>query len=166
MVDNLALALYNAHRYDEALEAAEDGVKLDPEDYNWPYLRGLVYDQQGKLEQAVEQYEEAIALGGGVLLLIKGGLGYAYAVAGRTDDARRVLAELQEEATRREVSPVHLAVIAIGLGDKDRAFAWLDEAFEQRSTILIDVAWGPWFDPLRSDPRYADLIKRTGWPQQ
>jgi tetratricopeptide (TPR) repeat protein len=166
MIRGHALILYYARRYDQALQVVEDGVALDPESHRWPNIRGLVYDQQGKPEEAIEQFEEAIARGGGVLHVTKAGLGYAYAVAGRTEDALLILDDLQQELTRRDTSPIYLAVIATGLGDKDKAFAWFEEAYDRHSRILFLIITDPWFDSLHSDPRYTDLITRMGLVNQ
>ncbi len=94
----------------------------------------------------------------------KGGLGYAYARAGKSAEARKVLSELKELSKRRYVSGCDFAAIYAGLGEKDQAFASLERAYEQRDYRLITVNMLPLLDPLRSDPRFQDLLRRIGLP--
>ena len=87
-------------------------------------------------------------------------LSYAYAAAGRRAEALRILSEQQRLAKQRYVSPYNFAIIYTGLGDKDRAFEWLTKCVEQRVLIIFHLKSRPLFDPLRSDPRYPDLLRR------
>ena len=87
-------------------------------------------------------------------------LGYAYAVAGKRAEAQKILDDLKELAKQRYVSPNAFAVIYMGLGDKDQAFVWLEKTFEARPDNLYFLKVGPQYDSLRSDPRFADLLRR------
>jgi hypothetical protein len=88
-------------------------------------------------------------------------LGHADAVAGRTADAKAVLAELETLSRRRFILPNNLFVlIHAGLGNRDQAFAWLDRAFEARSDFMIALKVEPAPDPLRSDPRFAAMLRK------
>ena len=89
-------------------------------------------------------------------------LGHAYAVGGRRDEARRVLNELFRLSKRTYVSPYVLAYIYAGLGDKDRAFEMVERAYQERDSHLVDVSLDPRLDLIRTDPRYADLLRRVG----
>jgi tetratricopeptide (TPR) repeat protein len=89
-------------------------------------------------------------------------LGHAYAVSGERDKANQILTELREASRQRYVNPYLLAVIYLGLGDKDQAFVWLDKAFQDRSSFLIWLKVEPQFDSLRDDPRFQDLLRRVG----
>ena len=91
-------------------------------------------------------------------------LGYAYAVAAKKDEAKKILATLKKKREHRFVSPASLGIISGALGDKDEAFAWLDKAYEVRDPQLTYLKVGPKFTPLRSDPRYQDLLRRMGLP--
>ena len=90
-------------------------------------------------------------------------LGYFYAVAGKRDEAQKILAEMQEMARQQYVPPGIFALIYAGLNDKDKAFMWLEKAYEQRGPGMIGLKTQPRGDSLRSDPRYADLMKRVGF---
>ncbi|HKS39861.1 MAG TPA: hypothetical protein VJX74_04555, partial [Blastocatellia bacterium] len=88
-------------------------------------------------------------------------LGHAYAVSGKTGQARQMLAELQRP-DQGYVSSYLVAAIYAGLGEKDQAFKMLEEAYEERDMWLVNIKVDPVFSPLRSDQRFRDLIERTG----
>jgi hypothetical protein len=89
-------------------------------------------------------------------------LGHAYALSGERGKATQTLNELRELSKRRDISPCLTALIYLGLGDQDQAFAWLDKASQDRSSLLIWLKVEPLFDPLRDDPRFQDLLRRVG----
>ena len=92
-------------------------------------------------------------------------LGLAYALAGRKDEANKILNELLELNKQRYVTPAAFANLYIGLGNKDEAFVWLEKAFQERSNYLAYLKVFPILDPLRSDPRFAGLVQRVGLPR-
>jgi len=92
-------------------------------------------------------------------------LGEAYALSGDKNRARQILAELQARAKREEVSALYPAIIYVGLGEKDAAFAGLEEAFQERATYLLALKFAPFYDPLHLDARFDDLVNRMGLPQ-
>lgn len=94
-----------------------------------------------------------------------GGLGHAYARAGRTADADKVLDELKEGSRTKYISWRNIAVIYAGLEDKDQAFACLDKAYELRDSRIVFIKVDPLFDPLRDDPRFKNLLRRIGLPE-
>lgn len=89
-------------------------------------------------------------------------LGYAYGLAGRRRRALEVLKQLNATARTRPLSAYGMAIVYIGLGNKQQAFAWLEKAYEQHDWILTSVTDDPAFDSLRSDPRFQDLVHRIG----
>jgi tetratricopeptide (TPR) repeat protein len=115
-------------------------------------------------EEAIKEFQRAIAIGGrtsGVLVL----LGHAYATSGKQGEAQKILVELNEMSRQAYVSPYDLAILYVGLGDKDRAFEQLNKAYEDRAGWIIYLKVEPLFDPLRSDPRFAELVKRMNFSQ-
>ena len=94
-----------------------------------------------------------------------GNLGYAHARAGRKDEARKLLGKLKELSNQRYVSPYFIAMIYVGLDEKDDAFAWLEKAYQERSFFLLFIKTDPMMDSLRSDSRLTDLMRRVGFPQ-
>jgi hypothetical protein len=92
-----------------------------------------------------------------------GDLGYCHAVTGRRAEALAIVKELENRYAKREAIGQYLAYVYAGLGDKDQAFAWLERDFQQRSGIRLPfIQWWFTFADLRSDPRYADLVRRMG----
>ena len=86
-------------------------------------------------------------------------------MAGRKAEALKTLADLESLAERRYSSPVRSACIYAGLGDKERAFEWLEKGYVGRSDHLTQLKTEPMFDSLRSEPRFGDLMRRVGLPQ-
>jgi serine/threonine-protein kinase len=89
-------------------------------------------------------------------------LGHEYAVSGRRAEAQQIAAQLKNISTRRYVPALYFALISTGLGDKDDAFRWMDAAVQEKTEYLVYLATEPLADPLRNDPRFADLVKRVG----
>ena len=85
-----------------------------------------------------------------------------YAVAGKKDKAYAFLADLRERSAKGYVSSFWVAAIYLGLSDFDNAFEWLEKAYEERDSNLIYVTVVPFFDPVRSDPRYKQLLIKMG----
>jgi serine/threonine protein kinase/TolB-like protein len=154
---------YEARRYDQAIEHLRKTLELEPNYAQARYTLGLAYVQTGQFDDAVRELQEGIRLSGGNRT-ISGALGYAYARAGRTVDSHRVLDTLMAPSDGRYVSPYNIALIFAGLGDADRAFAWLERAYQTRASRLGWLAVLPEFDSLRPDPRFKDLLRRIGLP--
>jgi tetratricopeptide (TPR) repeat protein len=98
-------------------------------------------------------------------LAVQSDIGHVYAVSGDRAAAGRVMAWLKRESVRRYVNQYELALIHVGLGDKDQAFAALERAFREHSDQLIYLKVDPRLDSMRSDSRFQDLIRRVGIPQ-
>jgi tetratricopeptide (TPR) repeat protein len=96
---------------------------------------------------------------------LMGYLGFAYAKSGCKDEARKLLAELKELSKQRYVASYSIALIHVGLDEKDEAFAWLEKAYQERSWWLVWIKMDPMVDSLRSDSRFIDLMRRIGFPQ-
>lgn len=152
-------AFYLARRYDEAIRQYQKSIELDPNDSGEHLNLGEVYELKGMHDQAIKEFQKTISIAGrtsGVLGL----LGHAYAASGKQSDALKVLDELKEVSKKGYVSPWDTALLYVGLGDKDRAFAELNKAYDDRAGWIINLKVEPILDPLRSDPRYADLVSR------
>ena len=113
--------------------------------------------------EAVAEFKRAVEVTKGDPFFVAA-LGHAYAVAGNRREAEKVLQTLSERAKKSYVSPFDLALIYTALGEKDKAFALLDKAVAEHSTFLVYSKWEPRLDPLRSDPRFQDLLRRIGLP--
>ena len=156
--------LENARRYDEAIEQLRGVIAMDQNHYQAHWFLGHTYAANKQFEQAISASEKAVELSErspGAL----GMLGLVYGLAGRKDDANKVLNELLELNKRRYVTPAALANVYIGLDNKDQAFVWLEKALEERSNYVAYLKVFPILDPLRSDSRFASLVQRVGLPQ-
>ncbi len=152
-------ALIDAREYDRAIEQAKKTLELDPGFWLPREMLAIAYMGQGRYAEGVAELEEP---GPSSALPIReaGVLGYAYAASGQRMKALRMLAELEERSKREYVSPSARALIYIGLGDKEQAFAWLDRAYAARDWRLRELKAWPLFDSLRSDPRFTRLLKQ------
>jgi serine/threonine-protein kinase len=152
---------YYARRPDEAIKQYRKTLAIDP---NFPpalYHLGLVYAQQGRYPEAITEFQKAHQHSKQQTLIL-GFLGYAHAKSGQESQARKLLAELQELAKRSYVSSYSMALIHMGLGDKDQAFSCLHQAIAERDPWLLLLKVAPLLDELRADPRFAQLLQDMG----
>ena len=156
--------LYYAHRYDEAITQLHKALDLDPNNWTIHFMLGHAYVQQRKFPEAIAALEKARQIEDQISVPLAS-LGHAYAVAGRRTEAHKVLDELTARSRQKHVPAYYIALIYVALGEKDNAFAWLDRAYNQRSWYLTSLKVDPKVDNLRSDPRFADLVRRVGLPQ-
>lgn len=157
----LGQAFYLARRYDEAIEQYKKTLEMDPHFGFAHFFLGLAYIQKGMYEKAISEIQKARILLG--RMDIVGALGYAYAVSGKRDEAQKLLDELHNLSKMQYVPPIAIAVVYTGLGEKDRAFEWLENAYEERSWHICMLKEEPLFDSLRPDPRSTGLLRRIGF---
>jgi len=156
----LAFTFFLARRYDQATEQGAKILELDPKFISAYYIRGVSYVKKSMYKEAMAEFEKAVSISADDLEGLTG-QGYGYAVTGRRADAEKVLARLNELSKREFVSPVWMAKIYSGLGEKDKAFESLERAYEDRSIASVAyIKTNPMLDPLRSDPRFAELLRR------
>jgi TolB-like protein/Flp pilus assembly protein TadD len=158
---SLAWAYYFARQYERAAEQDRKALEMDPQFTFAHWNLGVVCAQQNKLDEAVEAFRQADAYSGGGLTF-KAHLGYALALAGQRDAAEQIIEELKALAGTRYVSSYYFAMIYLGLNEADQAFACLERAYEERSGFMAFIKVEPLLDPLRSDPRFAELERRIG----
>ncbi len=154
---------YPSGEYEKAVEQYRKVLALDPDFALARFYLALAHVQRKDFSQAVTELENVKRLEPGepdpIALL-----GYAFAINGQRKEAMGALAELQALSRERYVSPFPIAWIHMGLGDKDRAFEYLEKAYEERAGRLVYLKVEHAFDPLRSDPRFADLVRRLNFP--
>ena len=153
---------YVARRYKEARRTLEGIGEVSPSFFWARYFLGLVDWQERKFEESIADLQKANNLSRGDDRT-KAALAYAYALSGRKDPAQKIFNELKAESRMRHVSPYVLAQSCVGL-NKEEAFQWLEEAFQQRNTELPWIGVDPRFDPLRSDSRFNSLLRRVALP--
>ena len=157
---NTALLSYFGGRYDDALRELARVRDLDP---NFPVAQwgiGLAYEQKGMFSEAIAAIEKATSLSKS--LNFQSSLGHAYALSGKREKAQAILDMLAERSKRGYVPSYYFALIHAGLGEKDRAFEWLERAYQERSTVLAYLQLDPRLASLRSDPRFFSLLRRIG----
>jgi serine/threonine-protein kinase len=156
---------YIARHYDKAIELYRKNLEKAPDNAHVHILLGEAYVAKGMPAEGVTEMQKGLALDATLAKTPERWdryplLAYAYAAAGRRDESLNILNQQQKLAKQRYVSPYNFAIIYTGLGDKDRAFEWLTKCVDQRILIIFHLRSRPLFDPLRSDPRYAVLLRR------
>jgi TolB-like protein/DNA-binding winged helix-turn-helix (wHTH) protein/Tfp pilus assembly protein PilF len=157
---------FAAHDYDQSVRLAEKFLKSQPND-SWELtILGWDYEQKRMPEQAIAKFRKAVEVTKDTPFnsFYLAALGHADAVAGNRSEAEKVLQTLSDRGKKSYVSPFDLALIHAALGEKDQAFALLNKAVAERSTFLVYVKWEPRLDPLRSDPRFTQILKQIGLP--
>jgi TolB-like protein len=148
-----------AGRYDEAIAQLRKTVEMDPNFYYGRWQLGEALEIKGFNEEAATQYKKAIELNDDPLP--RALLGHLYARSGRKDEASEILRQLQELSKQRYVLAFNLALVHIGLDEKDAAIELLEQAYEQRDGYNIGfIKVDPWLDPLRGHPRFEALVQK------
>jgi TolB-like protein/DNA-binding winged helix-turn-helix (wHTH) protein/Tfp pilus assembly protein PilF len=153
---DVGYVLFSAHRYDEAITEYQKTLELKSD---FPMaLNGLAqtYVKSGKPKEAASLIARLPAESKN-----SGIVGFVYGTAGERDEARKVLASLMQRSEREYVSPTSIALVHVGLGDTDRALFWLEKSYREHSPDL-PILRMPYFDGVRSDPRFVDLVNRIG----
>jgi TolB-like protein/Flp pilus assembly protein TadD len=161
---SVAEQLYLARRFDEAIEQCRKTLEMDPSFPLTYSLLGRAYLAKGMYGESLVELEKYLALSPRNPAALAG-LAYAHARSGERNRALGVLDELRALSKQRHVASYLFAIVYAGLGEKDQAFAWLEKAYEERDGSLPMLKVNPTWDPLRSDPRFADLARRVGIPQ-
>jgi serine/threonine-protein kinase len=159
---NVGYMLYFAREYDQALEQLKKTLEMD-KNFGFAHLMlAYTYDAMGQHNEAIAEYEESIRLQGDNTSS-QCYLGYALAKAGRRNDAGALRKRL--ETTKEYVSPAELAVLYVGLGDREHALSALERAYTEHDLQMNFLAVDPHYDALRSEPRFQELIRKVGLPQ-
>jgi TolB-like protein/DNA-binding winged helix-turn-helix (wHTH) protein/Tfp pilus assembly protein PilF len=156
-------ALRTAGRYNLSIEQLQKSLEIDPNFAHAHFHLGMSYLRKVAFADAIGEFQKAVSLSPNVTDY-KGGLGYAYAVAGNRAEARKLLEELKARSKQRYVPCFYIAGIYAGLGEKDQAIANLEKAYEQHEQGLAVMKREPMFDPLRSDARFQELLRRMNLP--
>jgi tetratricopeptide (TPR) repeat protein len=171
-IDPLAPILYASSAWisfsmgdhQQALADIDRALEIDPRFPRAHSLQAVVFTDLGRGEEALQSCREAIRFSGDGIEY-RALLGYVSGKLGKREDAEKILSELLGTSQTEFVAPTLLALVYTGLGDKDKAFAWLEKAYEARSGDVVLLNLDPAWEPLRGDPRYAALTKKVGLPQ-
>jgi len=160
---HLAWHYYYSRQYDQVIEQCRKIFQMNP-DLFWPHFRlGLAYEQKAMFGESIVEFSKTTTLARH-LTYVKAALGYTYALSGQRNYAQNVLDQLKELSKQRYVSSSDVAIIYVGLSEKDQAFAWLQKAYQERSWHMVLLKVDPRLDNLRSDARFKDLLRRVGLP--
>lgn len=158
----LGCASYYGRQYDQAIKQFRETLTMDS---NSPlsYLGiGRAYGQKKMYQEAIAELSKGKTISGDWPPIVAE-LAYAYGASGKKAEARRLLQELREQTSRRYVDPYLMAMVFVGLSDKEQAFAWLDKAYDERSGWLPWLKVEPKWDILRTDARFTVLLRRIGF---
>jgi len=155
--------LLYARRYDEAIAQLRRTLTLEPNFQYAHFVLGSAYDLKGMYGEAIAEYQRGLQIGDDPW--IRALLARALALSGQRFEALRILEQLKADSGRRFVPAFAYVQIYIGLKDKDQALAWLEKDFAEHSYHPANYRVDPMLDPLRSDSRFADLVRRVGLPQ-
>lgn len=153
---------YELRDYPNLIESGRRGLLLDPNDWSQHFNLGVGYEGMGKVQEAIPEYQKAVQFSKG-FLGPSVALAHAYSTAGKKAEAEKILRDLERKAKQTSASPFTMATIYAGLGENDKAFEFLEKAYSEKS---FDISWSLkadlLLDSLRSDPRFQDLLRRTG----
>jgi TolB-like protein/DNA-binding winged helix-turn-helix (wHTH) protein/Flp pilus assembly protein TadD len=156
---DMADVLLITRRYDESIQQSRKTMEMDPRFAVTHYQLGQAFVQKRMYNEGIAELQKAIGLSGGNKTF-RSNLAYAYALSGRRHAALEILRDLKNRLNNGFSNASEIALIYVGLGEKDQAMTWLEKAYEER--FNPSVLLRPCFDPLRSDPRFQDLLRRMG----
>jgi eukaryotic-like serine/threonine-protein kinase len=159
---NLGYGLYFARRYGEAIAQLQKTAEMDRNDANPHYVLGYTYNAVGKYNDAIVEFQETMRLAGADTST-QCYLGYSFAKAGKRAEAEALQKQL--ETTKEYVSPAELAILYLGLGDRERALSALERSYAAHDLQLQYLVADPHYDTLRSEPRFQELVRKVGLPQ-
>ena len=161
---DLGNTLSLAGRHEEGLEACLQVIARDPGSFRIYWQIGLIYERMGRVPDAIAAFERCRSLSAGNPFDSNAiaSLGHCLAVAGRREEARGCLTQLEKLAAQRAPNPLAFAIVYTGLRDADQAFEWFNRAADARIGTAAWVAIDPRAAHLRDDPRFLQLLVRFG----
>jgi TolB-like protein/tetratricopeptide (TPR) repeat protein len=158
---SIGYILFEARHYDEAIRAMRAVISVRPDDASAYWYLGFALIADDEPGEAIPVLEKALSISerspGVMGVLIR-----AYAHAGQRSDALRILEELKKRSQAGYVPAGAFVNAYLGLGDNEQAFTWMERAYQEQSNILQFLKVHPFFDPLRVDPRFTNLVRRVG----
>jgi TolB-like protein/Tfp pilus assembly protein PilF len=162
-VADLGYVFYTARQYDDGLREFRRALELEPDIVDTQVGLGWTYQQKKMYPEAIAELQKAVNLSERNEFTLAS-LGQVLGESGRKQDARRVLKELKQRSKQQYISPCLLALVQIGLGERNQAIASLEQGYADRDQWMLYLKVDPHMDALRSDPRFRDLVRRVGLP--
>jgi tetratricopeptide (TPR) repeat protein len=156
--------LRSTHEYEQAITEFRKALQLDPALSRGHFQLGLALTEMKRIEEGIDELRTAVRLSQ-KNLRFHAGLGWALALAGRDAEARQILADLKTRSEREYVSSVAVAMVHIGLKETEPALQFLEQAYEQRDFELVLLRKSAAFQPLKSQPRFRELMRKIGLPE-
>ena len=165
-ITNVGAAYFTARRYDEAIAQLNKALEIDANYAAAHQFLSLIYEAQGKYDLWLDESEKSAVLANDAdLLAVFKAARVEYTRAGYRAATKRIAEVFQEQSKRVYIDPANIAGAYGLLGDKDKAFFWLEKSFAEKSDLIRLLKTSQYYDSLRSDPRYADLLRRMNLPQ-
>ena len=155
------MVYYNSRKFDLGIEQCQKVLDLDPSFLFVRFFLGINYFAKEMYEEAIKEFQ----LSAEIFLYSQSMLGYAYALSGKRDEAVQILDQLYERSKKNYVSPSSFAFIYAGLGEYDRAMECLEKGYDERDMQLLFLKVSSYFDILRDNPRFQDLLQRMDFPK-
>jgi TolB-like protein/Flp pilus assembly protein TadD len=157
----LGRAYFHERQFDLAVQEYRNSLEINPNFWVTHLFLGKVYEQQGLYAEALAELQMAQ----GPTLQATAEMGHVYGLSGKRVEAERILGNLLIRSKHSYVPATYIAKVYAGLGQKDQALAWLDKGYHERDSQMEFISVDPMYDTLRSDPRFADLLHRVGFPR-
>jgi TolB-like protein/Tfp pilus assembly protein PilF len=164
LAGNIGFNFYTARQYDEGIRAFQKALELEPDMIDAHLGLGWIYGEKKMSREAIVELEKTTNLWNRNDVSVAS-LGKVLGYSGRKQEARKLLEELEERSKHRYVSPYLIALVQIGLGERDQAIASLEQGYTNRDQWMMYLKVDPRLDDLHSDPRFQDLVRRVGLPQ-
>ncbi len=163
--DRAGVIYFSADRVEEAMGIWRKVLELEPNYWGPRQSLAKAYVTKGMYQQAIAELEKALALGEREPFVL-GVLALAYARAGQREEALKIVSELKQVGAKRgSIQTFPFVWAYVGLGDKEQAFAWLERSYRERRDRMVSLNVDPLLDPIRSDARFHDLVRRVGLPK-
>jgi tetratricopeptide (TPR) repeat protein len=157
---SLGWTFFLSRRYQQAIEEIQKALEMDNSYEPALYIMGRAYEGLARYAESIAAFNKALSLNPVPMFLA--GLGHVYAISGKSRLAHGVLSDLERQSAERYVSEYNKAVIHLALGDRERTFSCLGRAYEERCETMTLVKVDPFFDAIRTDIRFANLLRRIG----
>jgi serine/threonine-protein kinase len=151
--------LFQAHKYDQAEDQAQKALEIEPSFWITHIVLGKVYLQKAMYSEALIEFQKARQFSGGNTEATSL-MGYTYATSGDRTQAQKMLSELKEPSGNRYMSAYNIALVHLGIGERNQALDWLDKAYQDRDVRMVLLGVDPKWEVLVSEPRFTALLQR------